>query len=205
VGLVGCGVINMEVLRFLKAALPTLEEATVFDLSPERAAEFVRDCARSVPGISLTVARDRDQALAAHGLVAIATTAAEPHMNLDACRPGATVLHISLRDLTVETILAGQNVVDDASHVCRERTSLHLAEQATGGREFIVASIGEILSRPVAFHRDPDKIAIFSPFGLGILDLALAQFVLAEAVRQGIGVRIEDFLPPSPRDNRTDN
>jgi ornithine cyclodeaminase len=194
VGLVGCGVINMEVLRFLKAALPTLMEATIFDLSPHRAAEFARSCA--VPGIALTVASDRDQVLAAHGLVAIATTAGEPHMNLDSCRQGATVLHISLRDLTVETILAAQNVVDDASHVCRERTSLHLAEQATGGRDFIAASIGEILSRPTAFHRDHDKIAIFSPFGLGILDLALAQFVLAEAVRRDKGVSIEDFLPP---------
>jgi len=195
VGIVGCGVINMEVLRFLKAALPTLEEATIFDLSPERATGFARSC--TVPGVTLTVARDLDQVLAAHRLIAMATTASEPHMNLDACRSGATVLHLSLRDLTVETILAAQNVVDDASHVCRERTSLHLAEQATGGREFIAASIGEILSRPAEFHRDHDKIAIFSPFGLGILDLALAQFVLAEAVRRDMGESIEDFLPPS--------
>jgi ornithine cyclodeaminase len=194
VGLVGCGVINVEVLRFLAAALPGLKEATVFDVSPERADGFAGSCAESVPGVAVTVAADRDQALAAHALVCIATTASEPHMDLDACRPGATVLHISLRDLTVATILAGQNVVDDVGHVCREGTSLHLAEQFTGGREFISASIGEILRNPSALHREPGRIVIFSPFGLGVLDLAVAKFVRDQALRAEQGVLIDDFL-----------
>jgi 2,3-diaminopropionate biosynthesis protein SbnB len=195
VGLIGCGVINAEVLRFLAALLPTLREATVFDTSLPRATRFAEQCAAVVPGVKLSVASDRAELLSTNHLIAIATTAARPHMDLDACRPGATVLHVSLRDLTVESVLAGQNVVDDADHVCREQTSLHLAEQRTGGREFIHASIGGILRAPAAFQREPGKIVIFSPFGLGILDIALTQYVVDEAVRRETGLRIDDFLP----------
>jgi ornithine cyclodeaminase len=36
---------------------------------------------------------------------------------------------------------------------------------------------------------------VFSPFGLGILDLALARLVVAHARENGTGVRVADFLP----------
>ena len=195
VGLIGCGVINVEVLRFLAAMLPALSTATIFDTDAARVAEFAQRCAESVPKVGLVVADSADEVLSAHSVTAIATTAARPHLDLAACRPGSSVLHISLRDLTAESILVSQNVVDDADHVCREQTSLHLAEQLSGGREFITASIGGILRDPASFRRDPDRIVIFSPFGLGILDIALAQFVFTEAVRGQMGVHIDDFLP----------
>jgi ornithine cyclodeaminase len=195
VGLIGCGVINAEILRFLAVTQPSLRKAIAFDISAERARAFAEKCRESLPGVTVTAVADRDEALAAYDLVSVATTASEPHMDLRPCRPEATVLHVSLRDLRVDSILAGQNVVDDADHVCREHTSLHLAEQATKGREFIGACIGEILTQPDDFRREPGKVAIFSPFGLGILDIAVAQFVYDEALRQGMGLRVEDFLP----------
>jgi len=40
--LVGCGVINLEILRFLAAALPGLTEAALYDTDPARAEEFAR-------------------------------------------------------------------------------------------------------------------------------------------------------------------
>ena len=193
--LIGCGVINFEVLRFVAARLPSVLRATVVDRLPERATAFARRVARTLPGVAARVGADRAAALAEHGLVSIATTAASPHMDLTDCPAGTTVLHISLRDLTAETILASQNVVDDADHVCREQTSLHLAEQITGGRAFIGASIGALLSGNVTLQRDPAANVIFSPFGLGILDLAVARLVCAEAVRRDDGIRVTDFIP----------
>ncbi|MGW4377183.1 2,3-diaminopropionate biosynthesis protein SbnB [Streptomyces albidoflavus] len=196
--LLGCGPINLEVLRFTRAALPSLREVTVFDLDPARAEAFAADAARLFPGLSVRGAGSAAEALGAHRLVSFATTAGSPHTDLSACAPGTTVLHVSLRDLTVAAILGAQNVVDDADHVCRERTSLHLAEEATGGREFIGAAIGGLLDGSAAFTRDPAKVAVFSPFGLGVLDMALAQFVYDGCVRQGLGTRVEGFLPAEP-------
>lgn len=195
VTLIGCGVINLEVLRFLRVALPTITQVTLFDRDRDRAAAFARSCQEADSGVSVRVAADAEQAMATHSLICFATTALRPHTRLSACRPGTTVLHISLRDVFPEAILRCQNVVDDPDHVCREGTSLHLAEQLTGNRGFIAASIGAILSAPETFHRDTDGIRVFSPFGLGILDLAVAKFVWRTARQRDVGLELDDFGP----------
>ncbi|ATZ23958.1 2,3-diaminopropionate biosynthesis protein SbnB [Streptomyces lavendulae] len=195
ISLIGLGPINLEVLRFAKAQLPSLLEVTLFDLDTERAHAFGSKVRKIIPGAAVHYAASAGEAVAAHRLVSLATTAGTPHLDLGAAGPGTTVLHVSLRDLTVESILGAQNVVDDADHVCRERTSLHLAEQATGGREFVDATIGGMLRAPDSFRRDPHRVAVFSPFGLGILDLALAQWVKQQAEEFSIGTKVDDFLP----------
>lgn len=103
-----------------------------------------------------------EDALAAHRLIALATTASTPHLAVESCRPGTLLLHLSLRDLTPETILAYVNIVDDADHVCREATSLHLTEQQVGNRDFITASLGEVLADD-GYRRDETALTIFSP------------------------------------------
>ncbi|WP_420121633.1 2,3-diaminopropionate biosynthesis protein SbnB [Nakamurella sp.] len=196
IGLIGTGVINFEVLRYVTAVLPDLATATVFDTDPRRAADFADRAGRLGPRVE--VAADLDDVLARHPLVSLATTAAEPHTDLRACRPGTVVLHVSLRDIEVPTILRARNVVDDADHVCRERTSLHLAELATGDRSFIAAGLGDLLTGAVPVPEPDDRLVIFSPFGLGALDIALAEFVRATAQATGAGVDIPDFLPSQP-------
>ncbi|BAC71357.1 2,3-diaminopropionate biosynthesis protein SbnB [Streptomyces avermitilis] len=193
--LIGCGVINLEILRFLAAALPDLREAALYDTDPARAEAFAARCAEEVPGVKARPVTDLAAALGEHRLVSLATTAATPHMDLSACGPDTTVLHISLRDLTAEAVLGAVNVVDDADHVCRERTSLDLAQQATGNRDFVAAPIGALLRGTATLRRTADRPVVYSPFGLGVLDLALAEFVREEADRRGLGVRVEDFLP----------
>ncbi|MCJ0871762.1 2,3-diaminopropionate biosynthesis protein SbnB [Streptomyces sp. AP-93] len=193
--LIGCGVINLEILRFLDAALPDLREAALYDTDPARAEAFAEQCAREVPGVKAHPVTDLAAALGEHRLVSLATTAAEPHLDLAACGPDTTVLHVSLRDLTPEAILAAVNVVDDADHVCRERTSLHLAEQRTGDRGFIAAPIGALLRGTASVTREPGRPVVYSPFGLGVLDIALAAMAARRAGELGLGVRVDDFLP----------
>ncbi|MBT2510058.1 2,3-diaminopropionate biosynthesis protein SbnB [Streptomyces sp. ISL-98] len=192
--LIGCGVINLEILRFLAVALPGLREAALYDTDPARAAAFAKQCAVVAPGVKAYPVGDLDAALGEHRLVSLATTAAAPHMDLSACGPDTTVLHISLRDLTAETILGAVNVVDDADHVCRERTSLDLAQQVSGNRDFVTTSIGAVLRGTARVVREAGRPVVYSPFGLGVLDMALAEFVRQGAERDGLGVRVDDFL-----------
>lgn len=105
------------------------------------------------------------------------------------------MLHVSLRDLTAESILGAVNVVDDADHVCRERTSLHLAEELVGNRDFISTSLGAVLRADEPYRRTEDGVTVFSPFGLGALDLALAGLVHRQARERGLGTRVAGFLP----------
>ncbi|WP_030345983.1 2,3-diaminopropionate biosynthesis protein SbnB [Streptomyces sp. NRRL S-1022] len=195
VSLIGCGVIGFEILAYLRAVLPGLAAVTVFDVDDDRAEAFAARCQERWPGLKTEVAFSPEEALCAHRLVCLATTAAAPHLTTDACRRGTLVLHVSLRDLTPGSILTAVNVVDDADHVCRESTSLHLAERLCGDRDFIATSIGAVLASGKSFRRAEDRVTVFSPFGLGALDLALADLVRRRAESLGLGTRVPDFLP----------
>jgi N-[(2S)-2-amino-2-carboxyethyl]-L-glutamate dehydrogenase len=49
--------------------------------------------------------------------------------------------------------------------------------------------------RKAASMRDADSIVVFRPFGLGALDLAVADFVRKLGHAQGRGTMIGSFLP----------
>ena len=197
VGLIGCGLINFETARFLLALFPGVSRFVGFDVDAARAEQFGRKLRDSLKaGVEFTVADDARAVLGRCRLTAIATTALRPSLgDLSVCPPGSTILHTSLRDLTPEAILACDNVVDDADHVCRASTSVHLAEQLTGGRDFIRCTLADITSGRSPARRDAESVAVFSPFGLGVLDIAVAQLVLELAAERGEGVIIEPFLP----------
>lgn len=194
VGMVGCGPINYETARFLRAALPGLKRLTVFDLDRARAEQFGRLCGGMFE--ETAVADDLASLLRRHTLVTFATTAVRPHVSdLSDCPPGALILHTSLRDLTPEAILACDNVVDDVDHVCRAQTSIHLAEQLAGDRSFVRCTLGDILLGRAPARRDHGGVTVFSPFGLGILDLAVGKLVCDLGVEQSKGSVISSFLP----------
>jgi ornithine cyclodeaminase len=195
-GVIGCGPINLEIVRFL-SALSGTREIVLFDTDRGRADRF-QGQAREVARVRARIARDAREVLATAPLVSLATTALEPHIDdLSVCLPGAVLLHVSLRDLTPRAVLEADNVVDDADHVCRARTSVHLAEEACGTRSFIRCSIGEILEGTAPRPVRPHAVTIFSPFGLGILDLAVAAVARDLAAERGLGTIIPSFLPES--------
>ena len=196
-GLIGTGVINFETARFLVRALPDLSRFLLYDLDAERARSFAASLAEMLRGLrDVAVAGDPRELLRECPLTAYATTAVKPHVSdLSDCPPGATILHTSLRDLEPEVILAHDNVVDDVDHVLRAQTSVYLAEQKVGHRDFIRCTLADILAGTAPPKADESRLTIFSPFGLGILDLAVGQLVRERALETGQGTVIEGFLP----------
>ncbi len=193
IGLIGTGVINFEIARFLGVDLG-FSRALLFDLDPDRARRFAA-LLQEIAGVEVEIAPSMAAVLGGCSLISFATTAIRPHVaDLRMCPPGTTILHISLRDLAPEVILACDNVVDDPGHVCRAQTSLHLAEQLTGSQDFIRCTLADICEG-VAPPRGHQTISVFSPFGLGILDLAIGKLVLDMALATGRGTIIESFLP----------
>jgi ornithine cyclodeaminase len=190
VGIVGCGAINFETLRFLRYVWPAIDEVLVCDVIRARAERFAERCGRILPGAAVRVVDDW-RAIAAHSAVAsIATTAMHPHLADLGEGTLRTVLHLSLRDLTADAVLTADNVVDDADHVCRAETSVHLAARTVGHRRFIRTDLPSVLLGTSAARPPHDRPTIFSPFGLGILDIALAELVCERAAAQGRGTRI---------------
>ncbi len=194
-GILGCGAINFEVLRFLLCERPEIEHIPICDADPFRAEQFRRNCASFCGGRSLSITRDAAELFRRADIVSIATNAIAPHLDGFAGRgDDLTVLHVSLRDFTPRSILAAENVVDDIEHVCTNNTSLDLAARMSGNREFIRATLGSVLLGN-APPRVGGKPVVFSPFGLGILDIALACLARTLAREQRVGIQVEDFLP----------
>ena len=84
-------------------------------------------------------------------------------------------------------------MVDDVDHVCRAETSVHLAEQLLGNRDFIRCTLSDIVRGPAPSRQKASSIAVFSPFGLGVLDLAVAALARAVARERQIGTIVPEF------------
>jgi len=204
VSLFGCGLINFEIARFLLAGCPEIRRLVLFDLDETRAQTFRSNCLQTFSDIEVEIASDLRAALRSSPLLSFATTSPKPYISeLTDVAPGSTILHVSLRDLSPEVILASENIVDDVDHVCRAQTSLHLTEQQVGHRNFIRGSLADVVSGHIAARERADGITIFSPFGLGILDLAVSKLVRDLGLKQERGTQIQNFLPESWGENQS--
>ncbi|WP_427919288.1 2,3-diaminopropionate biosynthesis protein SbnB [Streptomyces sp. cg40] len=184
VGFVGTGLIARYIHTHLRATGWEFEETGVYDLSADSAEGFRGYLERSGAQGRITVHDKAEGLVRSSDLLVFATIAGSPHVHDPAWFDHhPLVLHVSLRDLDPAILLASANFVDDVEHCLKADTSPHLAEQATGGREFIDGTLDDVLTGRVAVPAD--RTVVFSPFGLGVLDLAVGRFVHDEVARRG--------------------
>jgi 2,3-diaminopropionate biosynthesis protein SbnB len=196
IGFVGCGPINSAVAQYLAIVWPNVKRFIAFDLEPSRAEAFAETFLANRPGAQFKVGSSLEAVLSECSLVSFATTAIKPYLHsLDACPAGATILHVSLRDISADAILSNHNIVDDLEHVNRAATSIHLASQQVGHTDFVHCSLGDILLGRIKVPDRDDRKLVFSPFGLGVLDLAVADLVQNVVTEAGGGTRVSAFLP----------
>lgn len=182
----GAGVIARTVARYIRDTCLDFNRVVICEPNVDRAAAFVA----YVKNLGWSCVRcTSDEALSC-GTVVTATTATAPHIDR-APNAGQVFLNISLRDFTPEAVLGSDSIVDDVDHCLREKTSPHLAAEITGNHNFIVGTIPELLAGCVELSEDHG--VIISPFGLGVLDLAVATWVYSEVQRLGNGITIADF------------
>ncbi|MFI9168211.1 2,3-diaminopropionate biosynthesis protein SbnB [Streptomyces lincolnensis] len=190
VGFIGTGLIARYIHTHLTGTGWEFEETGVHDLSADSAAGFRGYLERSDAKGRITVHSSAESLIRSSDLVVFATVASAPHVHDPswfAHHP--LVLHVSLRDLAPEILLASANFVDDVEHCLKAETSPHLAEQATGGREFIDGTLNDVMTGRATVPTD--RTVVFSPFGLGVLDLAVGRYVHDEVARQG-GLHVVD-------------
>ena len=125
-----------------------------------------------------------EQLIRSSDLVVFATIAGQPHVtDVSWFKHNPLVLHVSLRDLAPEILLASANIVDDVEHCLKANTSPHLAEQLTGGRDFLDGTLDDVMAGRTTLPMD--RPVVFSPFGLGVLDLAVGKYVYDQVRRSG--------------------
>ncbi|MCL2658094.1 MAG: 2,3-diaminopropionate biosynthesis protein SbnB [Betaproteobacteria bacterium] len=188
---VGCGLIAYQSIELLRKLGWTISHMSLVDTSPARASRFADKC-RTKLGVETGLAQLAD-AIPQSDLVLFATSAGTPYvLDPEWFRHAPTVLHLSLRDLAPEVILAAQNVVDDVDHCLKAQTSLHLTEQIVGTRDFVAGNAAALIRG--WFKPDHMRARIFSPFGMGVLDLAVARAIL-ESLDPAQLHAIPDFFP----------
>jgi N-[(2S)-2-amino-2-carboxyethyl]-L-glutamate dehydrogenase len=193
IGFFGAGLIARYVHTFLAGTGWSFDEVGVHDLSADSATGFCRYLDRSGASGLITVHGRPEDLIRSSDMVVFATVAGRPHVS-DPSWFGHNplVLHVSLRDLAPEIILGSTNVVDDVEHCLKADTSPHLAEQRTGNRDFLDGTLADVMAGRVAVPAD--RPVVFSPFGLGVLDLAVGKYVYDRVAANGGLHVVDDFF-----------
>lgn len=193
VGFVGVGLIARYIHTFLAGTGWVFDEIGVHDLSEDSAVGFRGYLEQSAAANRITVHDDAETVIRSSDLVVFATVAGQPHVHdVSWFGHNPLVLHVSLRDLAPEILLASTNIVDDVDHCLKANTSPHLTEQLTGSRNFLDGTLADVMAGRVTVPTD--RPTVFSPFGLGVLDLAVGKFVYDQVDRSGELKVVDDFF-----------
>ena len=189
-GIVGAGAIAgcfVDCIKYF-GGIP-VTKLRVFDKKVEKSEKLIQEKKISNSSISNSV----EELIIESDVIFFATTASEPYIfNSSLFSHNPLILNISLRDLSPKIIVASNNIVDDIDHVNRENTSIQLANKQTGNINFINGSIAMFLHNDLKL--DTKKPTIFSPFGLGILDIAIGKYIYNKARDQNRGTVIKNFF-----------
>lgn len=179
-GVIGTGLISLETVHFLINVGYRIDEIKVHDRDNSRAEDFREKVESIVPKVSVKVASLED-AIRESDLILFATSAVEPYVDdMALFQHNPTVLHMSLRDLATNIIKNSYNFSDDIDHSIKAGSSLHLTEMETGNRSFMVSGAEGLIKKTIEIKYD--KPRIFSPFGMGVLDLAVAREIYKDII-----------------------
>jgi ornithine cyclodeaminase len=195
-GVVGTGIIARTTVDWLLFRGWQFSKIALYDVDPPEAERF-SNWLRDEHQLKAEIQTSFGGVIRDSSLILFTTTAPTPNVadeNLFAHAP--TVIHLSLRDICVNVILASQNIVDDVDHCLKAGTSLHLTETASGNRAFVSGTLVDVLTKKCTLD---DRTRIFSPFGLGVLDLSVGDFILETAIASNSAIALPDFFSNSAR------
>ncbi|MFC3572334.1 2,3-diaminopropionate biosynthesis protein SbnB [Streptomyces yaanensis] len=193
IGFFGTGLIARYIHTFLAGTGWAFDTIGVHDVSADSATGFCGHLRQAGTAGQITVHDSAEKLIRSSDLVVFATIAGKPHVTDPAWfAHHPLVLHVSLRDLAPEILLGSANIVDDIEHCLKADTSPHLAEQLTGHRAFLDGTLDDVMTGRVT--PPADRTVIFSPFGLGVLDLAVGKYVYDEVARSGHLHLVDDFF-----------
>ncbi|MEU1087083.1 ornithine cyclodeaminase family protein [Streptomyces sp. NPDC005892] len=208
--LVGCGALAQAHAALLLRTVPTLRALALYDVTPERADALAAYVA-SLPGgakVETVRAESAREAVRDAELVVPVTTVTQGYIEPDWLRPGALVCHVSLDDLTEGAVLAADTVIVDDWSLVRDDPRrllgrMHRAGTLLGpdgaprdgvtaqpGARRVDAALGDVLAGRHPGRRRQDETIISNPFGMSILDVAVADRIHARAEAVGLGTRL---------------
>lgn len=211
VALIGCGTLAKAHLALLPQGLPGIDKIRLFDMDPSRAEELAKALREDsdFERFDVKVAEDVRDCVRDADLVVPVTTVTEGYLPFEWLRPGAVVAHVSLDDVLPDVVTGADLVlVDDWSLVSHDDRRLlgRMYRQGTllapDGSSFpdrtpdrtarqVDGTLGEVLIGSREGRRKDSDIILSNPFGMSILDVAVAGEVHRMALATGIGQRLD--------------
>ncbi|MEO3928564.1 ornithine cyclodeaminase family protein [Micromonosporaceae bacterium B7E4] len=201
VAVVGCGALGDAHARVLARVLPPETRFVLCDLDAARRDHLVAEL--GVDGIAAHPARDAEQAVRGAAIVVTTTTTTHGYLPYEWLAAGALVAHVSLDDVLPDVVTrADLVVVDDWPLVSGDSRRLlgrmYRAKELAGPRgetwdgpapdaRRVDATVSDVLVGAHPGRTSPDQIILSNPFGMGILDVALAAQIVPAARRLGLG------------------
>ena len=188
VGLFGAGSQCKTQLMALKASLPQLEKAYVYDLSRERTEKFAAEMSQKL-NMDVQAASDRLATIESGDILVTATTATEPIIHGAEIKKGVYVARLGNNEVDEELILRADKVVIDDWE-----TDKHRDGKIDDSR--IDASVSDLVAGRKSGRDNDDQLTYTCNVGLGLYDVAIAARVNQYAKENGIGQKLKLWDEP---------
>jgi 2,3-diaminopropionate biosynthesis protein SbnB len=191
-GIIGSGLIAEHVIYALEVMGWTVDNILIYDINEENSNKF-KSRVPFTKFINIQSISSLEKTICSSDLLLFTTTSSSPYINNPQLfKHNPIVLHLSLRDLAPEIIIKAANIVDDIEHINHAETSIHISNQSYPHLYWSINTIGDILEGKYILPQG--KPIIFSPMGLGVLDINLAYYIYQKAKEKKKGVNIENFF-----------
>ena len=197
VGLFGAGPQCKTQLMALKASLPQLEKAYVYDLSRESGKICGGDVAKAEHG---RAGGERPPCTIESGdILVTATTATEPIIHGAEIKKGVYVAHLGNNEVDEELILRADKVVIDDWETDKHRMGDTMAYMFRDGKiddSRIDARASDLVAGRKSGRDNDDQLTYTCNVGLGLYDVAIAARVYQYAKENGIGQKLKLWDEP---------
>jgi ornithine cyclodeaminase len=207
--LIGCGTLAKAHVILAERYLRGLKEVSVYDVSAERAQAFVTAAANLFDGrVRVWAAGNARECVQSADIVVPVTTVTDGYIEPDWIRAGALIAHVSLDDLLPAVVeRADVLLVDDWNLVADDHRRLFgrmhregLLLSPTGERwpgsrvtdraRLVDGTLGELFLGTCRGRSTGTEVIVSNPFGMAILDVAVATGVYEIALHRGRGTRL---------------
>lgn len=171
-----------------------LDEIRVWARRPEEADRIAQAHAAFAPNVRAV--SNAKGALAGADIVVTATTAVVPILERDWISPGCHINAVgscvpTSRELDARTLADARVFVDDLRAALVESGDLLLAiAEGVITADHIAGELGDVILERIPGRTSPHEITVFESLGLGVEDVAAAQFAHRRAIERDLGAAI---------------
>jgi ornithine cyclodeaminase len=168
------------------------ERTVVYARRPERAAAFAREMGERL-ALRVEVAASAREAVEGSDVVITATTARTPVVRAEWVGAGTHITAVGAdspekQELEAAVLARADLVVADRRDQCLRLGEIHHAvAQGVLRPEDVDAELGEVAAGQAPGRTSDDQVTVADLTGVGVQDAAVADFVVAAALRLGLG------------------